>query len=228
MKKIFMVMVLFLVCTMSFGQDRVNRVNPTYVSEGYTLTNTMGWNYNDQLGQWIGHPNVIWNKTREFRDNWEDVSRSKNNIYDLQFKTIVINEQLYYILIFNFIYGRYLYPTIYEDWFWTRRKEITILTENEFQKLCNLSNTPISIYGYKTSIDEYDSDQNEINYILQETKDNDDFFLRRITIYQATDGSIRFNFDSTSKYNVKDNENMNLDEQYFEISGEEYLKLIMI
>lgn len=227
MKKIFMVMVLFLVCTMSFGQDRVNRVNPTYTNEGYTLTNIMGWNYNDQLGQWIGHPNVIWNKTREFRKDWEDISRSKN-IYDLQFKTIVINEQLYYVLIFNFIYGRYLYPNIQVDWFWTRRKEITILTENEFQKLCNLSNTPISIYGYETSIDRYDGDQNEINYILQEIKDNDDYFLRRITIYQATDGSIRFNFDSTSKYNVKDNKNMNLDKQYFEISGEEYLKLIMI
>lgn len=223
MKKFFMAIALCLVCAMSFGQDRVNRVNPSYVTEGYTLTNIMGWNYNTQLGQWIGHPNVIWSYTREFRDTWEDISQSKN-IYDLQFKTIVINEQLYYVLIFNYIYGRYLYPNIQVDWFWTRRKEITILTENEFQKLCNLSNTPISIYGYKTSIDKYDSDQNEINYILQEINDNH-YFFRRITIYQATDGSIRFNFNEASKYDM---ENMNLDKRYFEISEEEYLKFINI
>ena len=32
-----MAIVLCLVCTVSFGQDRVNRVNPTYESEGYVL-----------------------------------------------------------------------------------------------------------------------------------------------------------------------------------------------
>lgn len=225
MKKIFMAIVLCLVCTVSFGQDRVNRVNPIYESEGYVLKDIIGWGYNEQLGQWRGYPNVIWTLTKEFNRSIEEISK-RYNVYDLQFKTINLNNTFYYVLISTEYTGRWKYEYICEDWIWWKYKRITLLSEEEFNKLHNLSNKPITIQGRYTKINQYDSDQNEINHILKEINKSqyliDDYY---ITIYQATDGSIRFLMSSILPYRKN---HLDIDNKYFEITEEDYLKFINI
>jgi hypothetical protein len=231
MKKFFMAIVLCLVCTVSFGQDRVNRVNPTYESEGYVLKDIIGWGYNEQLGQWRGYPNVIWTWDEEYDNSSWDKSIS-DDIISLQIKTITINDTLYYVLVREHYCGRYKYPEIHVDWYYFITKDLMLLTIDDIRKLRNIQNEPTTICAITATMNSRNADKNEVNYILKELREKD--FLQDkdyITIYQATDGSIRFIFGSYLPYNYEkhqDDEHLDMEKSYFEITEEDYLKFINI
>ena len=66
-----------------------------------------------------------------------------------------LNNTLYYVLISTEYTGRWKYEYICEDWIWWKYKRITLLSEEEFNKLHNLSNKPITIQGRYTKINQY-------------------------------------------------------------------------
>ena len=214
MKRFFIIITLCLICVASFGQERVNRPKLHFISEGPILTDFTGWSYNNQSGEWVDHHNVISSSTSTYIDK----SYYKNNIISLQFKTIIYKDTPYYVLIWDKWDGYYQYEYIREDWISYKIKNFLMITEDKMESLRNLTNTPItlSIPTPRKSDSESTADVD----IIQSSMDSKYTSRTDLIIYKATDGSIRFLFE-----NILDKD---ISKEYFEISEEDYLKLIDI
>lgn len=212
--------------TFSYGQERVNRVKLSFDKEGEILTKFTGWAYNDKEGEWVEYANYIDDdkQNKKYKNIVTYLmSHRFNNIISLQFKTMTYNESLYYVLVWDKWTGSYKYPSIREDWSYWNSTMYMLFSEEEMQKLKNLTNEPISIIvptHVRKEYSDYDetSDVDVIQSGITKKYQN----MNSITIYKATDGSIRFLFGS--KFQSIDT----IKKQYFEISEADYLKLINI
>lgn len=221
MKKYFMAIALCLVCAISFGQDRVNRVKLSFGNEGYVLDKVIGWAYDNSVGEWIDCVNLIEENKQyiKFATSPSWMSHRFNNIISLQFKTVTCNDIPYYVLVWEKWDGAYKYPSIYEDWEFWKTKLFMMFTEENMRDLRNLTNDPITIKVSTPSRKRYD--EREDVDVIQASMSNSFQSESSIIIYKATDGSVRFMFKQYSLFDSIDN-------QYFEISETEYLKLIDI
>lgn len=214
MKRFFNITTLCLISVASFGQERVNRPKLHFISEGPILTDFTGWSYNNTSGEWIEHKNVISSSTSTYISN----SHYKNNIISLQFKTIIYKDTPYYVLIWYKLDGYYEYEYINEDWRSYKIKNYLMITEDKMEYLRNLTNTPITLYfPTPTKLDvESTADVD----IIQTSMERDYQLNTGLIIYKATDGSIRFLFKSILDEDIS--------KEYFEISEDDFLKLIDI
>lgn len=214
MKRFYIIITLYLICVASFGQGRVNRPKLSFINEGAVLTDFTGWSYNNTSGEWVDHHNVISSSTSTHMDE----SRYKNNIISLQFKTIIHKDTPYYVLIWYKKNGAYRYEYILEDWMSWEEKNFLMITEDKMECLRNLTNTPITLtLPTPTKLDiESTADVD----VIQTSMDRKYQVNTDLIIYKATDGSIRFLFK-----NILDKD---ISKEYFEISEEDYLKLIDI
>lgn len=207
-----------------YGQDRVNRTKLSFQEESTKLTSVTGWGYDNEAGEWIDCQNFIecQKKYQSYTSpSW--ISHNDNNIISLQFKTVKYNNNIFHILVWERWDGHYLYPEIYEDWRFYKVKKFMVFTEDDMNKLHNLTNDVyvLEIYtitkGYDNSnIEDVDVIQTGLN------KMNDDSIFTKlrketIKIYKATDGSIRFAFGYK-----------NIERAYFEITEKEYMDLITL
>lgn len=211
MKRLFIIAALCLVCVASFGQERVNRPKLSFISEGPVLTKFTGWSYNNSSGEWIEHENLICGDSYAF-----DASHYKNNIISLQFKTIKYKDTPYYILIWYKKDGAYRYEHIHEDWMAWKTYNYLMFDEINMGYLRDLTNNPISISVPTASKLEIQS-TSDVD-VIQTEMERKYHLNTTIIIYKATDGSIRFMFE-----NILDKD---ISKKYFEISEEDYLKLI--
>lgn len=221
---IISIIILSTITLNIYGQDRVNRTKLNFQEEGTELTSITGWGYDNAAGEWIGCQNYIeTQKKYKSYDSIDWISHNKNNIISIQFKSINYNNTLYYILVWEKWGGHYLYPSIYEDWRYYKVKKFMIFSEEEMNKLHNLTN---DVYTFdiatatkdnnNCNIEDVDVIQSgfksiaEYGHIPYSMKDS-------IKIYKATDGSIRFTRGE-----------MNMERAYFEISEKEYNDLITL
>ena len=213
MKRLFIITTFCLICLAGFAQERVNRPKLSFISEGPILTKFTGWSYNPNSGEWVEHENVI-----SFDSYVYDLSRYNNNIISLQFKTIKYKDTPYYVLIWYKKDGAYRYKHIRKDWMSWKTYEYLMFDEFNMGYLRDLTNNPIYIrvpYAHKLE-SQSTADVDVIQTELESTYHSNETLI----IYKATDGSIRFMFE-----NIVDKD---ISKKYFEISEEDYLKLIDI
>lgn len=210
----------FTVC----GQDRVNRTKLSFQEESTKLTSITGWGYDNEAGEWIDCQNFIecQKKYKSYTSpSW--VSHNDNNIISLQFKTVEYNNNILYILVWEKWGGHYLYPSIYEDWRYYKVKQFIIFSEEDMNKLNNLTN---DVYRFEVAAaikNDSNNDIEDVDVIQTGLKDISEYghipysMEESIKIYKATDGSVRFTYG-----------NMNIERAYFEITEKEYMDLITL
>lgn len=226
MKQYLITITFILLCgVLGFGQDRVNRTKLSFGNEGIKMKKFTGWNYDDQAGEWFDCRNVLIERKKNQWHAKDPSLRAKyyNNIISLQFKTITYKQTSYYVLVWEKFRGRYIYPYIQEDWIFWPTKIFLMFTEEDMEKLWNLTNDPVNIQVLaplripNENIDDVDVIQNHMDIYYGKDSHKD----MSITIYQATDSSIRFIFN---EYAIKNN----IQEHYFELTEAEYQNLLKI
>jgi hypothetical protein len=221
----------------SYGQDRVNRSKLSFDQSSEMLTNSIGWSYNETLGEWIDYDNVI-DKDKNYKDKYKSLQgayQMSNNSFkfnNLQVKTLVFEGNKYYILIQDKWTGRYKYPSIQQDWVKFRKVDGLIFNETEYQNLINYKT--INFY----CVVEYDlefEDYNETKFLdliqteLSKPKDSYDRKYGSkwaMMITKTKDNKIRFLtptiLDLIVKYKTYDFTKM-----YFETDMINFNKLII-
>ena len=134
MKEIIICFLALLISTNSYSQARKNRPDITFENQSEVLSKATGWSYNSTLGEWIDHENVISDSK-----NKRDPSRLSQNFIDMQFKTVVVNNEKYYVLIVQKWAGRYVYPEIYEDWYRWVEFNGYIFSEEQYNRIWSLN-----------------------------------------------------------------------------------------
>lgn len=206
----------FTVC----GQDRVNRTKLSFQKESTKLTSVTGWGYDNEAGEWIDCQNFIecQKKYKSYTSpSW--VSHNDNNIISLQFKTVEYNNNIFHILVWEKWDGHYLYPEIYEDWRYYTVKKFMVFTEDDMNKLHNLTNDVYVLKIYTITKGSNNSNIEDVDVIQSGLIRMNDYtwMNETIKIYKATDGSIRFAFGYK-----------NIERAYFEITEKEYMDLITL
>lgn len=224
MKRLFIITTLCLICLAGFAQERVNRPKLSFISEGAVLNTFTGWAYDSGVGEWVDCKNVIEHSKQYSKyansETWK--SHTYNNIISLQFKTINCKGTNYYVLVWNKFDGAYKYPHIREEWSYWKIKLFLMFDEYNMDKLRNLTNDPI-IIEVPTAKQRRYSDAADVD-IIQTEMESSYQSKSNIVIYKATDGSIRFLFKDYIYRSI----GTGIDKEYFEISEEDYLKLIDI
>lgn len=234
MKKLLPLLYILLFISFGLSQSRVNRKKLTFTGRSQKISNSTGWSYNKEIGEWVDFKNVILDK-KEYKEKYKSlfistVGRTEQNFKSIDFRTIFFEGVKYYILMIHKSGGRYIYPNIREDWISKDLYLGHIFSEKEFKKLLFLENEvelittgPIRlgmIYDYEetkfldliqtrlsTDESEFDMGENwERKFPVKKTK---------------SDGSevIRFLLPSLS-YDFENN--------YFEISPKDFKKLLDI
>lgn len=115
----------------SNAQSRENKEIVQFSSKSEKLTKAIGWKQDKVTGKWIENKNVIYDrKCPSYL-----VSHVSQNFKWLQFATILIGGQKYYILLYEQLGGEYKYPHIQEDWVEDLRTHYFILTPNEYENI---------------------------------------------------------------------------------------------
>ena len=160
MKKVLLV--LAIIATLGAkAQDRVNRQKLVFEQASETLTNSTGWQYNKELGEWVDYNNVI-DDDKDYKNKYKSLqgayqmSNQGFKFNSLQIKTLIFEEKKYYILLHDNWTGRYKYPSIRQDWIEYKRVEAYIFDETEFKKLINYETiTFLDVVKYDLEFDSF-------------------------------------------------------------------------
>ena len=237
MKKILSISLLLLLLSLTvFSQSRTNRQKLTFINSSDKLTSSIGWSNNETLGEWIDYNNVICGdkdyktKYKSLQGSWMKSKREQNFI-DIQTKTLNFKGIQYFILMVNKYDGRYEYPSIRQDWYSWKEVQGFIFTENEYKKLLELDGEVKLETMYRVDIGSKYEKYNETTFL--------DLIQTKLTTELSTYGStytfpilkstsdntevIRFyvpeSFSSYSMYNFE--------KEYFEVSPQEFDKIII-
>lgn len=149
MKKILIVLTLILGTLVTNSQDRVNRSKISFDQSSEILNTSIGWKYNETLGEWVDYENVISDDTK-YKGEYKSLqgmymkSYSVFNFNFLQIKTISFNGKKYYVFITNEFKGRYRYPSIKEDWIQYERFVGYVCDEIQYIQLKKYSSVKFS------------------------------------------------------------------------------------
>jgi hypothetical protein len=247
MKKL-LVLSMLLVSFVSYGQDRVNRSKLSFDQSSEMLTNSIGWSYNETLGEWIDYDNVI-DKDKNYKDKYKSLQgayQMSNNSFkfnNLQVKTLVFEGNKYYILIHDKWTGRYKYPSIQQDWVRFRKVDGYIFTESEYSNLREHKKVTFNdVVEYDLEFEEY----NETKFLdLIQTKlstPKSSYEIKYgpstrwgMLINKTKEGKIRFLTPTDLKYveftptkmNPYDMRVYNFEKMYFETDMNNFNKLII-
>ena len=236
MKRILPISLLLLLLSLTvFSQSRTNRQKITFTNSSDKLTSSIGWSYNETLGEWIDFNNVI-SGDKDYKTKYKSLqgswlkSRITQNFIDIQTKTLNFKGIQYFILMVNKYNGRYEYPSIYEDWYLWKEVQGFIFTEDEYNKLLELDGEVKLETKYRVDIGSKYENYDETTFLdLIQTK------LNKLSTYGSTftfpilktisDDTevIRFYVpESFSSYLIYD-----FEKKYFEVSPQEFNKIII-
>ncbi len=164
MRRLSIIVIIVTLCALtSLSQPRVNS-SKTYsvVASSQILSYPVGWEFND-LGKWCGYYGVI---SGDYQNNSKVPKRltayamsgyNSKGIVSLQFKKIKSFEKAYYILYHIYYDGYYDYPAICEDWHYNKCCMIYVFTEDEYNKIFNISDgiNVIKVYASRSTSEYY-------------------------------------------------------------------------
>lgn len=229
MKRLLICMVICSFGLIAHGQERVNREKVHFTHQSEVLLNATGWAYNETLGEWIDYKNLI-SDDKDYKTKYKSLCESPymksrcSNFNSIQVKTFTYNGAEYVCLIVNAWRGAWKYPAIREDWYEYKVDIYYFLSKKEYDKLFALSSIITEIQGWSEIQYEYNSEPAEDFVIsaIKKKKEKDWWKSEQETVlqvYKATDGSIRFLFESPNKYFA------GIEKKYFETTEKEWVKL---
>ena len=232
---------LILLSTSLFSQSRTNRQKLVFTGSSEIMTSSIGWSYNKTLGEWIDYQNVILDnkdyKTKyKFMMGGRMESKIDNNFLSIQIKTLKFKDVKYYVLIVKKMDGRYMYPSIYEDWYYWESTEGYIYTENEYNKLKNLEGKIELKTDYRVKLGSSSEVFDEIKFLdLIQTRLNDDngksSYILDSYLIPYTFPVLKTVSDETEviRFHVPHSsilKNYDFGKEYFEVSTENFQKII--
>ncbi|MBE9489486.1 MAG: hypothetical protein IMY67_04260 [Bacteroidetes bacterium] len=226
---------LLLLPTLIFAQDKINSEKISFIYQSDSITNAIGWSYNETLGEWVDFQNVISHDKQSKKEGSlklsdELTSFQKQNFSSIHVRTVSVASKIYCVLIINKLTGEYKYPSVKKRWSYKTETVGHIFTEKDFKKLFIYdkiiveANTPALASQYTNEYNEKEflaqiqsavlqlkSDSN-LNYIfpVKRAISNGEQVVRFYLPYQM---------NSSNKYNFS--------KEYFEISKREFDKLII-
>ena len=238
--RITLLICLTLLSTSLLSQSRVNRQKIKFNGSYEKMTSSIGWSYNETLGEWIDYQNVI-SVDKDYKTKFKYMmggrmeSHRDNNFLSLQIKTLMFKDVKYYVLIVKKFDGRYRYPSIMEDWIYWESTEGYIFTEKDYNKLKNIEGKIELKTEYRVILGSSYEEFDEIKFLdLIQTRLNDigeSSLNRRYSTYTfpilktLSDQIevIRFLLPHIPMFN-----NYDFKTEYFEVSPENFQKIIDI
>lgn len=144
MKKFIYLLVLFLISTNFYSQQRTNGEQLKFESIGKSLDNATGWRYDDLQSKWI--------ETKR-NENFGENNSSTVSFYEIFFTKIKYNELTYFILNINYLDGAYKYPNIKQGFYTYNVIRSYIFSENDFLNMKNYGSGITNNYSFNTLID---------------------------------------------------------------------------
>ena len=144
MKKILLLLTLFLSVSSVFSQTRTNRSELRFINSSEKLYSSTGWMYNEKRGEWVDYENVISDNT-DYKTKYKSLlgewmmSRSEQNFKYIETKSFNINEKSYFVVMVKKWNGEYEYPSIHTDWYTWEEVQGFIFTEEEYSKILDFN-----------------------------------------------------------------------------------------
>lgn len=236
MKKL-LVLSMVLMSFVSYSQDRVNRTKLSFQESSEILTSSVGWEYNEELGEWVDYPNVI-DRDKKFKDQYKSLQGSYQmsqkgfKFNSLQVKTITYEGKKYYVLLHNKWSGRWKYPSIREDWMEYKQVDALIFDEKEYQNLINYNTVNFYIVlQYGLEFEDY-NETKFLDLIQTELSRPKDYYERKyaykylMMISKTKDNNIRFLTPTISDLIVK-YKTYDFTKMYFETDINNFSKLFL-
>lgn len=223
--KIIIFFLALLISTDGYSQARKNRPEIKFENQSEVLNKATGWSYNSIFGEWLGNENLISNDK-----NIREQSRVSQNFIEMQFKTVSINNEKYYVLIVQKWRGAYMYPEIYEDWF--RWVEVFgyIFSEEQYDSIWNIGTvgSVIKLVTEKwTSVRSEHADDLldlvQTNLLSGYTFGKCVFPIMKAEV--ENEEFLRFYIPECPSYYSDVDSFINFDEEYFEVTPTEFEKL---
>lgn len=227
----FMMMALMMCFAMtSFSQERVNRQKLKWEAESLTLTKSIGWCYNDFIGEWLDYENVMC-PLKEYKTEYKSLlgrhmmSKYSQNFIKIQTKLVKLNDNSYYVLIVEKWDGAYEYPSLQRDWYSFKSTIGFIFNETEYKKIENIDGVvEIKTTKIVDPILMFQSDYNDqifLDEVQNQLLSKEEKYAIEYTfpILRAKDGNIRFYLPDTKKYDFS--------KKYFETDYENFSKIIL-
>lgn len=226
---------LLLLPTLIFAQDRINSEKISFLYQSDSITNAIGWSYNETLGEWVDFQNVI-SHDKQFKEEGslklsDDLtSHQEQNFSSIHVRTVSVASKIYCVLMINKLTGEYRYPKVKKRWSYKNETVGHIFTEKEFKKLFiydNIiieANTPALASQYTNEYDEKEflvQIQSAILKLKQDSNLNYTFPIKRAISNgeQVVRFYLPYDMSGSNKYNFS--------KEYFEIPKSEFDKLII-
>ncbi len=204
-----------------------------FESSSDTLKTAKGWSYNSTLGEWVDYENVI-SYDKSYKDKYKSLqgeymmSNTYQNFLNIQTKTIIYKDTLFYVLIIEKWSGAYKYPSIKQDWYTFKEVVAYIFKKEEYQKIFNVDNIlelktknfvrMRLIYENYDEIKFLDLIQTELSTVKSKYSSDYTFPLMK-----SKEGTIRFYipdyFSTYSKYDFE--------KKYFETDIKNFNKIVL-
>ena len=223
MKKMIFALIALVVALPMVAQERVNREKARWVDEGEKVTTITGWAYDDVAGKWVECANLIEPKAsnKKYANSPSWMAHSYNNIISLQFRRLEYEGDTIPVIVRERWEGEFKYPHIMKDWSHWKVTDFLVLTRTELEQLGNLSSTPIHINLVTAKQGKYEEDELDVDLIRKQIE-NEYPWKTAISIYKATDGHIRFVFQSSSYHERLKRMMVDIEKNYFEMTEEEF------
>ncbi len=242
MKKIF-ILILLLNSIIAIAQKREDNKIFEIVEESPKLTIAKGWMKNNTSGKWVENKNVL--ATKKIY-SFSDLSHYDQNFEWIQIVKITKDSEKYYVIVYRQVYGYYEDEgyTYVSGWTPSRRTRYAILTTADYQLLKeNIERKEGKDFSIKVANDGevYKSLMESLNSLLNIIKEggstvktiniSPSFLFNAQTLNDEEIVRFRLMYGYFGKrrkqgYNDYDT-NENLDNSYFEISKEEFSKLLI-
>lgn len=227
--------VLTLITPMlSFAQTREDRAKLSYEYESEILDKAVGWSYDSIIGEWVSFNNFITLNKKFVKDfniltDGNIASGVSQNFLSIRTKAIRFIDDIYYVLIIEKWNGGYEYPSIRQG----RYSFITtygyIFPKKEFSKLNTVDKyielKTNRIVSVRSNYDELDK-LNFLDLIQAEIRSNTskEQNFQILNTFDNEKPVVRFHLPAWSyppfpKFNLK--------HKYFEISPDEFKKILV-
>lgn len=245
---------LLLLSTLGVSQDRINpekKLSTSPFSPWLTIVNA--YDYDEDSESWVNRKNYCIDTegdsfvklSEKYKQINDAKSHTKQNFSEIGVMKIKYDGVDYIGICFKRIEGQYRYPNIYRDWYTETTHNIVVYTMDEIEKLKSLDTlTTIKSYmnvqGYNKvygSVPSYKDCYENMNYYFKNdyiVKKNDYDYSEML--FKSTTSNnknvVRFllpqklypKSNSMSKYDKI----IDFDKHYFEISLEEFNRLLSI
>jgi hypothetical protein len=218
----------------TYGQARNNLPKLIFDNSSDILSKATGWGYNSEHGEWIDYDNVICsNKTYKtiitsLAGVGYILSHYYQNFITIQTKSLTFENTKYYVIIIEKWYGLYRYPSIWKDWIESKRRHGYIYTEEEYNKIKNISGMiELRSIAHIEKDNEEDMLDNIRNFLMKRKKPEDIYESRYsvdiFPILKSQEGMIRFYIPM----DYLAYERIDFEEAYFETEPENFEKMIL-